>query len=216
MFHTIIIAGHLGRDPEMRYTTTGHPVTTFSVASNRRWTDQDGQPQEETIWFRVSAFGKLAETCNQFLAKGQPVLVEGRLRPDESGNPRTWIGQDGTPRASFEVIASTVRFLGRREGVAGETSEPAGDEAIDAPVADTEADIDPLVEMAAQELGATVREAPAVPEPVFPADVMMKDGTFIQAGTPISQIGIDLARRIAQYWQSTGKYPDFVTAVLGQ
>ncbi len=87
MFHTIIIAGHLGRDPEMRYLPDGRPVTTFSVASTRRWTGQDGQPHEETVWFRVSAFGKLAETCNQFLAKGRPVLIEGRLRPDDRGNP---------------------------------------------------------------------------------------------------------------------------------
>ena len=215
MFHTIIIAGYLGRDPEMRYTPAGYPVTDFSLASNRRWTDQDGQLHEETIWFRVSAFGELAETCNQFLAKGQPVLVEGRLRPDESGNPRTWIGQDGTPRASFEVIATTVRFLGRREETTGEAGEPASDEAIDAPVADTEADIDPLVEMAAQ-LGATVREAPAAPEPVFPADVRMKDGTFIQAGTPISQIDPERVYKIAQYWQGQGKYPEFTSAVLGQ
>jgi single-strand DNA-binding protein len=123
MFHTIIIAGHLGRDPEMRYTPSGQPVTTFSVASTRRWTGQDGQPQEETIWFRVSAFGKLAETCNQFLTKGRPVLVEGRLRPDDRGNPRTWVGQDGMVRASYDVTAITVRFLGRREEAAAPVVE---------------------------------------------------------------------------------------------
>jgi single-strand DNA-binding protein len=123
MFHTIIIAGHLGRDPEMRYLPNGTPVTNFSVAANRRWTGQDGQTQEETIWFRVSAFGRLAETCNQYLSKGRPVLIEGRLRPDENGGPRLWTGQDGTVRASFEVVAQTVRFLGRRE----ETAAPAGE-----------------------------------------------------------------------------------------
>lgn len=127
MFHTIIIAGHLGRDPEMRYTPTGQPVTTFSVASTRRWTDQNGKTQEETIWFRVSAFGKLAETCNQFLSKGRPVLVEGRLRPDDRGNPRTWVGQDGMVRASYDVTAITVRFLGRRE----EAAAPAVEEVIE-------------------------------------------------------------------------------------
>ena len=137
MFHTIIIAGHLGRDPEMRYLPDGRPVTTFSVASTRRWTGQDGQPQEETIWFRVSAFGKLAETCNQFLAKGRAVLVEGRLRPDDRGNPRTWVGQDGMVHASYEVTANTVRFLGRREEAAApvveeipEYEEPAPEEEI--------------------------------------------------------------------------------------
>ncbi len=123
MFHTIILAGHLGRDPEMRYLPDGRPVTTFTVASTRRWTGQDGQPQEETIWFRVSAFGKLAETCNQYLAKGRAVLVEGRLRPGDRGGPRTWVGQDGTVRASYEVTANTVRFLGRREEAAAPVEE---------------------------------------------------------------------------------------------
>jgi len=113
MFHTIIIAGYLGRDPEMRYLPNGTPVTTFSTASSRRWTDQEGQQHDETVWFRISAFGRLGETCNQFLAKGRSVLVEGRLRPDERGNPRIWVGQDGVARASFEVTAQTVRFLGR-------------------------------------------------------------------------------------------------------
>lgn len=137
MFHTIIIAGYLGRDPEMRYLPDGRPVTTFSVASTRRWTGQSGQPQEETIWFRVSTFGKLAETCNQFLVKGRPVLVEGRLRPDDRGNPRTWVGQDGMVHASYEVTATTVRFLGRREEAAApvveeipEYEEPAPEEEI--------------------------------------------------------------------------------------
>ncbi len=115
MYHRIIIAGHLGRDPEMRYTPNGTPVTTFTMASNRRWVDQEGQQQEETIWFRVSTFGRLAETCNQYLSKGRAVLVEGRLRPDGSGNPRIWVGNDGVARANFEVVATTVRFLGRAE-----------------------------------------------------------------------------------------------------
>lgn len=115
MFHTIIIAGYLGRDPEMRYLPNGTPVTNFSVASTRRWTAQDGSPQEETVWFRISAFGRTAEVCNEYLRKGRPVLIEGRLRPSESGAPRTWVGQDGVVRASFEVVAQTVRFLGARE-----------------------------------------------------------------------------------------------------
>jgi single-strand DNA-binding protein len=218
MYHKIIIAGHLGRDPEMRYTPMGHPVTSFSVASTRRWTGQDGQPQEETIWFRISAFGKLAETCNQYLTKGRAVLIEGRLRPDESGNPRTWVGQDGAPRASFEVVAETVRFLGSNgsgynEGVE-EADESAGDEAADAEVADAET-ADPLVEMAQEYLGATVEEVP-VAEPVFPANVNMKSGVRILAGTPISQVDPELVGQIARYWQSQGKYHDFTAAVLGQ
>jgi len=136
MFHTVIVAGHLGRDPEMRYLPNGTPVTNFSMASSRRWTGQDGQSREETVWFRVSAFGRQAEVCNQYLSKGRAVLVEGRLRPDESGNPRTWTGQDGVVRASFELTAQTVRFLGRRdeEYAAGsdipEYEEPGEEEEI--------------------------------------------------------------------------------------
>lgn len=113
MYHSLTIVGHLGGDPEKRQLPDGQ-LTSFSVASTRRWTGQDGQPQEETIWFRVSAFGKLAETCSQYLAKGRLVLVAGHLRPDDRGNPRTWVGQDGEPRASYDVVATTVLFLDRR------------------------------------------------------------------------------------------------------
>ncbi len=121
MFQTIILAGNLGRDPEMRYTPTGQAVTSFSVATNRQWTNNNGETIKETIWFRVSAWGKMAETCNQYLKKGSKVLVEGRLTADaNSGGPRIWTGQDGQPRASFEVSAQTVRFLSSR----GEVSEP--------------------------------------------------------------------------------------------
>ncbi len=119
-FHTIIIVGNLGRDPEMRYTPSGQPVTSFSVASSRSYTNQSGEKVDETIWFRVTAWGKLAETCNQYLKKGRTVLVEGRLTPDKNGGPRIWTKQDGTPGASFEVNASTVRFLGGRADGTGE------------------------------------------------------------------------------------------------
>lgn len=126
-FHTIILIGNLGRDPEMRYTPSGQPVTSFSVASNRSYTGSDGQKVDETIWFRVTAWGKQAETCNQFLHKGSKVLVEGRLVPDKNGGPRIWQKQDGTSGASFEVTASTVRFLSARgEGGAGEHAMEGG------------------------------------------------------------------------------------------
>jgi single-strand DNA-binding protein len=129
MFQTIILAGNLGRDPEMRYTPTGQAVTSFSVATNRQWTNNNGETVKETIWFRVSAWGKMAETCNQYLKKGSKVLVEGRLTADSAtGGPRVWTGQDGAPRASFEVSAQTVRFLSSR----GETSEPGMGSAVQA------------------------------------------------------------------------------------
>jgi len=126
MFHKVILVGNLGRDPEMRYTPGGQAVTTLSVASNRTYTDSSGNQVKQTIWFRVSVWGKQAESCHQYLRKGRPVLVEGRLNPDDNGNPRIWTAQDGTPRASFEVTAETVRFLGggRDEGGAG--GEEAG------------------------------------------------------------------------------------------
>lgn len=121
MFQTIILAGNLGRDPEMRYTPTGQAVTSFSVATNRQWTNNNGELVKETIWFRISAWGKMAETCNQYLKKGSKVLVEGRLTADSNtGGPRVWTAQDGQPRASFEVSAQTVRFLSSR----GEAGEP--------------------------------------------------------------------------------------------
>ena len=115
MFHTIILIGNLGRDPEMRYTPSGQAVTNFSVATNRQYTGSDGQLVKETIWFRISTWGKNAENCNQFLKRGSKVLVEGRLVPDaNTGGPRIWNRQDGTPSASFEVSAQTVRFLSTR------------------------------------------------------------------------------------------------------
>jgi len=122
MFQKLILVGRLGRDPEMRYTPTGQAVTSFSVATDRQYTDQGGKPVKETVWFRVTAWGKLAETCNTYLQKGKMVLIEGRLTVDaKSGGPRVWTGQDGQPRASYEVTAQTVKFLsGRSEGGSGE------------------------------------------------------------------------------------------------
>jgi single-strand DNA-binding protein len=114
MYHTIIIAGNLGRDPEMRYTPSGQAVTNFSVAVNDSYTNSQGERVERTLWFRVSTWGKQAETCNQYLKKGRKVLVEGRLVADPAtGGPRVWQGQKGS-QASYEVSASTVRFLSSR------------------------------------------------------------------------------------------------------
>ena len=118
MWHTIIVVGNLGRDPEMRYTPGGQAVTNFSVATNRQWTDDQGNAQKETIWFRISAWGRTAETCNTYLRKGSKVLVEGRLVADNAtGGPRIWNKQNGSPAASFEVSAQTVRFLSSKNDV---------------------------------------------------------------------------------------------------
>jgi len=128
MYHTLILVGNVGRDPEMRYTPSGQPVTSFSVATNRQYTSNNGEQVKETVWFRVTTWGKQAETCNQYVKKGMKVLVEGRLTPDAStGGPRVWTDQSGNPRASFEVTANTVRFLSSKsEGEAAGASGDAG------------------------------------------------------------------------------------------
>lgn len=122
MYHTLILVGNVGRDPEMRYTPSGQPVTSFSVATNRQYQANNGEQVKETIWFRVTTWGKQAETCNQYIKKGSKVLVEGRLTADPAtGGPRVWAPSDGSgARASFEVTASNVRFLSSRgDGDAG-------------------------------------------------------------------------------------------------
>ncbi len=129
-YQKVIIVGNLGRDPEMRYMPDGTAVTSFSVATNRRWTNQDGSQGEETVWFRVSVWRRQAEIAAQYLSKGRQVMVEGRLQPDKAtGGPRIWTGQDGTPRASFEITADRVVFLGGR----GDASSGGGGGDMDGP-----------------------------------------------------------------------------------
>ena len=108
----IILIGNLGKDPEMRYTPQGHPVTSFSLAVSRSIPGNEGERKEETEWFRITTWDKLAENCNQYLSKGKKAYVEGRL------HARTWEGQDGQKRTSLEVNASTVLFLDRPSTVA--------------------------------------------------------------------------------------------------
>ena len=104
----VMIIGNVGSDPEMRFTPNGNPVTSFRVATNRVYTTVDGERKEETEWFTVVAWGRLAEQCNQFLTKGQRVYSEGRL------HTRTWEGQDGQKHHRAEVVANRVLFLDRR------------------------------------------------------------------------------------------------------
>jgi single-strand DNA-binding protein len=133
-YQKVILVGNLGRDPEMRYTPGGQPVTSFSIATNRRYTDGQGQTVDETTWFRISVWGKQAESCKQYLAKGKQVLVEGRLVADKAtGGPRIFQRQDGTSGTSFEVTAETVRFLGQKQGGeehAGAAGTPATEDEI--------------------------------------------------------------------------------------
>ena len=130
MYQQLTLIGNLGRDPEMRYTPTGVAVTSFSLAVSKRWVGQDGQQQEKTLWFRVSAWNKLAETASQYLTKGSKVLVVGELE-----DPNAYIDREGHPRASLEVRAITIKFLSSRgEGVDSHASQgnaaPAGGPAM--------------------------------------------------------------------------------------
>lgn len=128
MFQQLTIVGYLGNDPVMRFTPSGQAVTSFSVATSRSYTNNNGEKIDETTWFRISVWGAQAESCNQYLSKGRPVLVIGRLRPDpQTGGPRVFTRKDGSTGASFEVNALNVRFLPSGRGDAGSYEQDAGD-----------------------------------------------------------------------------------------
>lgn len=115
----VMIIGNLGRDPEMRYTPSGKPVTSFSVATSRTWTTTDGDRREATEWFNVVAWRDLAEICNQYLSKGSKVYIEGRLQT------RSWESPDGQKHFRTEVVADEMIVLdSRRESY----SEPSIDD----------------------------------------------------------------------------------------
>ena len=145
MYHKVTIIGNLGRDPEMRYTPGGVAVTNFSVATTEGvskertpecpdgWVESyNGRNWQLTTWWRVTAWRQLAEMCNQYLSKGRMVYVEGEVRGTAVNGPqypRIWTGNDGTPRASYEVTARMVKFLGGR----GERAEGLGPEGPEEP-----------------------------------------------------------------------------------
>lgn len=104
----VMIIGHLGRDPEMRYTPSGRPVTTFNVATTRTWNSSDGERHTETEWFNVVAWGSLAEICKQHLVKNQQVYIEGRLQT------RKWEDNSGNKRSSTEIVANEMIIIGDR------------------------------------------------------------------------------------------------------
>jgi len=134
MYQKLTIIGNLGRAPEMRYTPSGQAVTNLSVATTRKWTSNSGEKKEQTTWFRVAVWGKQAETCQQYLAKGRQVLVEGNLVVDEeTGGPRVWVDQNGKARASFEINAHEVKFLGSANG---QRNQDDGGDPDEAPVQD--------------------------------------------------------------------------------
>ena len=110
------IIGRVGKDAEMRYTGSGQAVTAFSVAVSKQYKNAAGEQVKNTNWFRVSAWGKSAEICNQYVKKGMLVQVVGELKGDENGNPKVYTKKDGTAAASFELTAFNVLFLSRVEG----------------------------------------------------------------------------------------------------
>jgi single-strand DNA-binding protein len=105
-FNKVILVGNLGRDPELRYTPQGTPVCNFSVATSEKRKDKTGEMQETTTWFKVTLFGRQAETASQYLVKGKPVYIEGRLKLSE------WTDKDGKTRATLEVTATDMQFIG--------------------------------------------------------------------------------------------------------
>lgn len=123
MYQNLVLVGRVGQTPELRMTGSGQSVAHFSVAVNRVYTDQEGARGEQTTWFRVTTWGKLAETCAQYLTKGRLVLVEGTV------NASAYVDQGGKARASLEVTASAVRFLGPSNGEKAEAAPTPAEEA---------------------------------------------------------------------------------------
>jgi len=129
MYQQITLVGNLGNDPEMRYTPSGIPVASFNMAVNKTWTTQDGQRQDKTTWFRVTAWRRTAETVSQYLSKGRRVLVVGEI---EEARPYT--DREGNPRASLEVTAQIIKFIGGRNDTdestvyAGESRRTVGEQ----------------------------------------------------------------------------------------
>ncbi len=109
-FNKIVVIGNLGRDPELRYTPQGTPVCSFTIASNERRKDKNGEVQDLTTWFRGTLFGQRAETFAQYLTKGKPVYIEGRLRLEE------WIDRDGKTRSTLEINVTDFNFISTGEG----------------------------------------------------------------------------------------------------
>ena len=119
----VMLIGNLGRDPEMRFTPNGRPVTAFSMAVSRNWTTAEGERREETEWFNIVAWGELAERANKFMLKGQRVYVEGRLQT------RSWESADGLKHSRTEVVAGELLMLdGKKSEEEGAQGDPAGDD----------------------------------------------------------------------------------------
>jgi single-strand DNA-binding protein len=126
----VILVGNVGRDPELRYTQSGQPVASFSIATNERFKDRDGNWKDRTEWHRIVAWARLAEICGEYLRKGSPVYIEGRIQT------RDWEDKEGNKRQTTEIVALSMQMLGRRGEGGGPTmgsddqSRPAGDDPL--------------------------------------------------------------------------------------
>ena len=107
MYHELQLIGNLGKDPTTRYTPNGAKACGFSVATNRRWSDENGD-HEQTVWFQVTAWGRQGEVCQEYLKKGRKVFVKGRLYANENGEPNAWEDEDEQPRASFDSLERDI------------------------------------------------------------------------------------------------------------
>ncbi len=136
MINKVLLIGHLGADPEMRYTATGTPVANFRLATNERYKDASGEWQDRTEWHRVVAFGRLAEICGEYLAKGRQVFIEGRLQT------RSWEDNQGQTRYTTEIVAREMKMLGQREGAPSARPRPAGAQAGPSPQPPAEDDLE--------------------------------------------------------------------------
>ncbi len=122
----VILIGNLGKDPELRYTPNSQAVATFSLATNRKWKDKEGQPQEQAEWHNIVTWGKQAEFCKEYLKKGSAVFVEGRIQY------RTYDDKDGNKRYITEIVARSIQMLGRK----GETKEEPASQDLESSAAD--------------------------------------------------------------------------------
>jgi single-strand DNA-binding protein len=132
----VLLIGNVGQDPEQRYTQTGTMLVSFGLAVNNRRRNPDGSYQEETEWYRITATGRIAEICQQYVTKGSQLYVEGRLRLDR------WTGQDGKLRTTLDVFANDIQLLGSRQQREGFEPAPAGSEPAGAPSRGPSPDLD--------------------------------------------------------------------------
>lgn len=123
----VMLLGRLGSEPEMREVGNGNNVCNFSVATSEKWKDKQGNAQEKTEWHRISAFGKLAEICNQYLSKGREVFIEGKL------STRSWEDDQGNKRYATDIIASNVQFIGGKKDDSAKPESQAAFTASDVP-----------------------------------------------------------------------------------